>query len=88
MNLYGKIKIELMTKREAGRAIFEAIKADIKNSGQSMSANKFPANYPVCRRTCYNIGNGVFDEAVLKRLPFRVELEYTVRVGKYNLISL
>ena len=67
-----------MTKQEAGREIFEAIETDIKSRGAAMSANKFPADYPVTRRTCYNIRNGVFDERVLLRLPFAVELRYTL----------
>ena len=69
-----------MTKREAGRAILAAIKTDIKNRGHTMSPDKFPADYPIARRTCYNIGNGIFDERVLERLPFRVELLYTLKI--------
>lgn len=68
-----------MTKQQAGAAIFAAIKTDLKSKGASMTNGRFPKDYPVSQRQCYNIGRGKFNDAILKRLPFVCRLEYSVK---------
>ncbi len=67
-----------MNKIQIGRAVFEQIKAHLAQSGHSMAIENFPPDFPVSRRTCYNIGRGQWTPEILAKLPFPVRVGYTV----------
>jgi len=67
-----------MTKKEVGIAVFNEAKKWLLENGASMDAKRFPADFPVSRRTLYAIAKGQWTEAILKKLPFRVTIIYSI----------
>lgn len=67
-----------MNKIETGALIFAKIKAHISESGHSMNVDSFPPNFPISRRSCYNIRHGKWTEELLEKLPFKVTVKYRV----------
>ena len=65
-----------MTKKEIGEAILAQAKLHLRQNGYSM--DNFPEDYPISRRSLYEIGNGRWTEAILKKLPFKVVVSYSV----------
>lgn len=65
-------------KTAVGREIFRQIKIHLSKSGASMTAEKFPPDFPISRRTCYNIANGMWTPEILSKLPFPIRVGYTV----------
>lgn len=43
-----------------------------------MNVAKFPADFPVSRRTCYNIALGIWSDDIIEKLPFPVAINYSV----------
>lgn len=61
-----------------GREIFAQIKEYLANQGASMSVDKFPSDFPISRRTCYNIARGGWTPEILAKLPFPIRIRYIV----------
>ena len=59
-----------MNKQETGQQIFAQIKAHLSESGHSLAKGNFPPDFPISRRSCYNIKNGKFSVELLQKLPF------------------
>ena len=66
----------MLTKKEAGKIIFLQTKNWLQANGYSLNAKKFPADFPVSRRSVYNLNAGLFSIDLVKKLPFRVEISY------------
>ena len=67
-----------MTKKEIGQAVFAEAKKWLAKNGASMDTKRFPPDFPVSRRALYNIGKGIWTEAILDRLPFPVSVTYSI----------
>jgi hypothetical protein len=59
-----------MNKPETGRQVFAQIKAHLAQSGHSLTKENFPPDFPISRRSCYNIKNGKFSIELIEKLPF------------------
>ena len=76
-----------MTKKEVGVAVFTQAKKHLRENGASMDIKRFPPDFPVSRRTLYNIGRGIWTEEILLKLPFSVDVTYSVSFPK-ELVNL
>jgi len=70
-----------MTKVEVGQAIFNEIKEHVTRNGGSMAEDCFPSDFPISRRSVYNIRNGEWTEKLIEKLPFRVVVSYRLYCG-------
>lgn len=57
----------MLTRAETAAIAFEEIKDDLKSKGHSLT--NFPKNYPISRRSAYNIRDGVFTLDLLRKIP-------------------
>lgn len=64
--------------KAVGREVLRQIKIHLAQSGASMDTKKFPFDFPISRRTCYNIARGMWTPEILSKLPFPIRVGYTV----------
>lgn len=69
-----------LTKKQVGKLILAACKKQLWEQGQHTSDKYFPDDYPVTRRTLYNIANGMWTESILEKLPIKVKVTYNVQI--------
>jgi hypothetical protein len=68
-----------LTRSEFGRAVFEAIKAELKSRGFSLWGPNFDPDYPISLRAVRNIRNGQFKISTLNSLPgIKVQEWFTI----------
>lgn len=74
-------KVNAHDQQEAGRVIAHLVKMHLERRGYSFE--NLPPDFPVSRRTLYNIQAGRFELATLRRLAGIVEVKpyFTVKIA-------